>query len=525
MANSEAWQEGWQLGKERSDERHAHKQALSDEERQSKAQLYATQLDGLRNKISAFKQGTPEYNDTFNAMQDTMKNVRELFRPDVHPGLIASHGHLITDALHITNPKDRIQKEAAKRAAGVAGDEKATQDLVMAAPLSPEQQATTKANANAAGDLVTFNSNMKLYDQNHPEGVAPNATPEGTRARQEYANELINSISGIKETKDQLGKWDRISGKVNGKPVVLLYNEKTGKYKTQTGEDVPQEVVDGFIADPKEAKGTKLTGPQLLQDSYLATLGLPFGTAWDTLTNEQRKGYQLYLNKLKQRSANRQTAIQDRDGNVHIVDLSSSSGPVEVAPSARSAPAPSASSGASSPTQKTQGGGAAKPTKEDIVLNFKKATPDYTKAKNNFNDADRISKLADKWIKNPNSEADRNFVLALIRSEAGRVNQQEIAMMFTAGGVSIAPERWAASAIHGELPPELRKQLTDFVHLQRDASKEVLDQMNSGSGDSASGGTASPKDGSTPKGTIGTISHNGKNYWVDAKGKNLGVAP
>src|SRR5271166_1738358 len=102
MANAEAWNQGWAEGRQRSDERRAHKQALSDMELTNKAQAYATQLTDLQKKISALPKDSPEYQETFKAMQDTVQGVRQLFHPDTNPGLIAKAGHLITDALKIT---------------------------------------------------------------------------------------------------------------------------------------------------------------------------------------------------------------------------------------------------------------------------------------------------------------------------------------------------------------------------------------------------------------------------------------
>jgi hypothetical protein len=118
--------------------------------------------------------------------------------------LIASHGHLITDALGITNPATNpgIKKEAARRAAGVEGDERAAQGIAAAAPLSPEQQGTQRGQGQAAEDLAVFQGKMKIYDQQNPHASSPDATPEEKQARQDHINELINSTSGVKEPKE-----------------------------------------------------------------------------------------------------------------------------------------------------------------------------------------------------------------------------------------------------------------------------------------------------------------------------------
>ena len=63
--------------------------------------------------------------------------------------------------------------------------------LSSAAPLSPEEKATQDARASAAGNLVTFQSNLKLWDQQHPRSTAPDATPEEKQARQDYIDTLL----------------------------------------------------------------------------------------------------------------------------------------------------------------------------------------------------------------------------------------------------------------------------------------------------------------------------------------------
>ena len=262
----------------------------------------------------------------------------------------------------------------------------------------------------------------------------------------------------------------------------MLYNSKDGTYKTRTGEEVPQEVLAQWTED---AKPTKMTANDRLWDAYAATLH----KTTDQLTMQDKPGFELWLNGLKMRSTNRQAIIYDRDGNGYIIDLTSTSGPVEVGFIPKGGTAPSASSGAGAPPSATPGAGRAPSTPSHpggtggvglphLIHNFKKSTPDYTKAKNTYEDANRVSVFADQWIQHPSSEADKNFVLALIRSEAGRVNQQEIQMMMGAGGAGMYIPRALANLTTGELPPELRKQLVDFVHLQRDAAKQVLDEMN-----------------------------------------------
>ena len=75
-------------------------------------------------------------------------------------------------AYKVQGPQTPAQMKAAAEAA----------KLVAAGPVSPEQAATQQGKAESAKSLAEFQGKLKLYDQNHPEGVGPNATPEGKQA-------------------------------------------------------------------------------------------------------------------------------------------------------------------------------------------------------------------------------------------------------------------------------------------------------------------------------------------------------
>jgi hypothetical protein len=114
----------------------------------------------------------------------------------------------------------------------------------------------------------------------------------------------------------------------------------------------------------------------------------------------------------------------------------------------------------------------------DRIIGTKGSGP-LNKARSAYSDAVKIAALADDAVARPSSEKDALFVLGLIRSEAGRVNQQEIAQLFTAGGLAEAPERWASKIGHGELSPALRKQLQDFTHAQVKAAGDAVEALKS----------------------------------------------
>lgn len=108
MASSEAWGQGWALGQGIAQEQRAHKQALADEEFQNKVHDIAQNRLDLQAKLPTLLdengKPTPEYHDTMGALEQNLKDMRDMFHPQKNPGAIQKFGHILTDALHITKP-------------------------------------------------------------------------------------------------------------------------------------------------------------------------------------------------------------------------------------------------------------------------------------------------------------------------------------------------------------------------------------------------------------------------------------
>jgi hypothetical protein len=199
VADVGVFETGYEQGIERRGEQRAHKQALSDQEFQMKAEMLVGNLTNLQSKIANFEKGSPDYNDAMASLTQTAHQLRELYHPDKNPGAIARFGHILTDALHLTNPKERIKKAGAARAAGAQSDLQTAEGLASDAPLSPEEQAQVKVRGGAAERLAAFDSDMAFYDKENPHAVGPDATPEEKQAREEYRNERIEDYGeGIK---------------------------------------------------------------------------------------------------------------------------------------------------------------------------------------------------------------------------------------------------------------------------------------------------------------------------------------
>jgi hypothetical protein len=186
----------------------------------------------------------------------------------------------------------------------------------------------------------------------------------------------------------------------------------------------------------------------------------------------------------------------DEDNQIHEIPETRTSGPAlggggrpsgaAAAPSTAAAPAAPATGAAPAAGAKPRAGGAAPAApaagggaplvKGDRIIGTK-GSEALNKARSDNASAVKIANLADDMVNDPSSEKDANFVMSLIRSESGRVNQKEIDMLFSAGGLAEGPERWAMKYGHGELPQTLRKQLQNLAKAQVKATQVAVDTL------------------------------------------------
>ena len=511
MADASVFQTGFEEGLKRGGEAHARKRAVADEELQQKITDLLNQRDSLQQKYSQVK-GTP---DEAQVGQDILTNqaaIREFYHPDNNPNAIQKFGSMLMERLHMKKPQPSITtqseltvpesgqtlpvgpkttvtemtpKQGEKFNKEQSSDQAAAAAVEAAAPLSPDQIAEQERKKTAADLQSQIDTKLGIFDR-----MFPNAPEE---QRTQYKNYLAESILGMKPGQE-VGKWVNTPGTIRGQKVDLLYDEKTGTYKYPTGESVSEDDLRNFVPD---LKPSKMSANDRLWDSYASSLG----KTMDQLTMQDKAGFEGWLNKLKARSTTRQTVIYDRDGTGHIIDLTNISSPVEITtpsqggqPGGGAQPAagatPTATPGArpsgTQPAGSARPNGvaphqAAAPAGAGRTLPFKKATPAWNKLSADKEEDQRLVDYADTWINIPagqRSEADGSFILALVKSKAGRVNQQEINMYFNAGGIAELPERWAAKTGHGELPDALRQQLLTLVHSQLDADNQAMQQMD-----------------------------------------------
>ncbi len=236
MANQSGVQSGfqsvWNLGANAIAERRARKQALSDAEFQGHANRLAQQLADDRAKLGTIdpQRNPTEFADVQAGMAQTLGDIRTLYHPDHRPDAVARFGHILTDKLGLTNPQERIQKEAARRAGLVAGEQQEAAQMAAAAPSAPsqqylEQQARQAAQAETSGEEERRNWQLDWAKRHgipepamqelssHLAGV-PVAKPEteGQRTRNDYAD-YQKSHPEYQGTYEQWKPWQAAQGR------------------------------------------------------------------------------------------------------------------------------------------------------------------------------------------------------------------------------------------------------------------------------------------------------------------------
>lgn len=132
---------------DRANEIHEDNKQKKDEEHARKISDLILERQELVNKIPTLQQGTPEYMDAHTALQGVNGDIADVYHPQKNPGAIEKFGHLLTDHMKITNPEDRVVKQAGQQQARTDASAKTTDRQIAAAPLSPAQVNTQRIDA------------------------------------------------------------------------------------------------------------------------------------------------------------------------------------------------------------------------------------------------------------------------------------------------------------------------------------------------------------------------------------------
>ena len=178
MANDQAWAEGWQLGKERSDVRHAHKQMMSDAQFQDKHDEIQGMIDNLGTKLATVpedQRNTPDYLKMQDQLAQAIQSRDAHWKSMDQPSPLVKFGKMLGKDLRFKKQAapvpvappvygqptidangEKVPTGAAYKVQGPQTPEqvktaKEAEQLIAAAPLSPDQTATTEGRCSVTG--------------------------------------------------------------------------------------------------------------------------------------------------------------------------------------------------------------------------------------------------------------------------------------------------------------------------------------------------------------------------------------
>ncbi len=466
MANAQAFESGYQQGYDVLAQKRARKQALSDTELYGKINDLIQKRTALVTKASSLQQGTPEYDETFNALRQVDTDLRTTYHPDNNPKAIEKFGHLLTDHLKLTKPEDRVKEEAAKREQGIAGDERQARQEVAAGPLSPTQTSTSKAQADAAGNLVTMQATLKNLHT-----LFPDATPEQMKT---WQNELAQTMIGVKPiaekyfsqlmtTKDAEGKdhyW-RVPMDPEASPEEVDFNGQTMVPKTHSSASKYSMNVESYKKLHNIPADQYLTPDQLnFVEQQIALSSAAPSTNITTSVKQDVNGM----------------LVPVTEANRHIPGF----GKILSDPLGIPSPVPSSGGNTPSITPKPKGVAKATPTPAGGGTTtvgkplFQGRTPAIAKAQNDVVEATKLDSIAKQVSLKPNDAVNqKRLAVALERASAGRFTVQALDYIIKAGwGNTI--QQWANNPTTGALPPDVLRQLVDGAHENLKAAQEAL---------------------------------------------------
>jgi len=507
MADNGAWQQGWAEGRERSSERHAHKQALSDQELEGKIQDLIQKRSDLVAKIPTL-QGTYDYGPAVQSLTDVEQGLRDVYHPSKNPSAIQKFGHLLTDHLGITVkgkdgkketlPQAREKKESVLWSNQQRAIHEQVQSDIAAAPLSADQQATQKYTAQVNAQLAVIDkSNLndedkerareavfkiyakpsykgfdvpgvgyRMFDTNDPEsipdGAVPHVAPTAGNTNLAQYNQGITDgtipagTSFAQWTASQKSSTSKFG--MNVESYRKLHNIPAGQPLT------PDQLnfIEQQIALSSAAPSTNIT-TSVKQD---------VNGMWVPVTEANRHvpGFGVILSDpLKGGQSAAGDAVQQPAANG-----ASQSAVHKATPSGTTHPA-----SASKPTAN-----GSSTTKVGAPL-FQGRTPAIAKAQNDVVDATKLDSIASQVEKKPNDAFNqKRLAVALERASAGRFTVQALDYIKQIGwGASI--DEWAAKPTTGALPPQLVRQLVDGAHENLKAAKDSLQAAIQGTGAAA----------------------------------------
>jgi hypothetical protein len=475
MANQAAFSAGWASGERLADERRARKWQLADEERQFT-------VSNLYNKGQALAKAIPSLSGdqrttAMGDLSDIEADLAKIYHPDHNPGALQKDWQWLQGLIRKPKPAPAVLQKTTEpgtpeETMSMGGEQiklpatppyQFVQPITSAMTSRQRQGMAEREKARAAAEIDVEAAGL------NPEQVAQaeRQTEEATRDWQlEWAKRHGVSDEAITELTEHLAGVPTVRLQMKPLAGTKPYKGSDGRFyqsvqDQRTGEITAMPMPEGYVPPPPAS------GP--IRAWKRAANGKVVSLLIDRQTNKPIPGTEnadiLPPPYLTQRISQGFFYYVDEDNQVHEIPETRSSGPVL----GSGGKAPSGAQGIPGTEINSHTGG-------DRVIGVKGSAA-LNKARSNYADAVKIADLADGLVEDHNSEKDALFVLSLIRSEAGRVNQKEIDLLFSAGGIGEGPERWAAKLGHGELPQDLRLQLQNFTNAQVGAAKAAVDAL------------------------------------------------
>ena len=266
-----------QAGVENANRKASHKQAMSDAQFQEKHNEIQGMIDNLQTKLASVPESdrnNPDYLKLKDQLAQTLQDRDAHWKSLEHPSAILKFTKMLGRDLRFPKKEDatpvappvygqptmdvdgvKVPTGAAYKVQGpqTPAQQKAQTEasqLEAAAPLSPEQVATQKANAEAASDLTAVQAKMKNLKTLFPD--APKEQMD------KWGMELVQNVMQLKPTNEkyftQLATTKDDTGKEHYWRVPMSADEK------------PEEVdFNGQTMIPKNTKPTKMVKGDLIR--------------------------------------------------------------------------------------------------------------------------------------------------------------------------------------------------------------------------------------------------------------------
>lgn len=170
-------------------------------------------------------------------------------------------------------------------------------------------------------------------------------------------------------------------------------------------------------------------------------------------------------------------------------------------------------------------GGKASPLLKSDQEQYTKAAEDATSKRQQYENARGL-------LDDPTRKTDLELVFSWVRSNvqgAGRMTNTEINQAAQVGSFGQRIQNAWSQATTGKLAPEIEKQFIDDIHRAYLSSQKAADDLRSRVDDEMHGKTpvsskAPAGPSAKPANAVGTVTYQGKKYWVDKDRNNLGEA-